>query len=171
MGCQKKEEAISKGNPYMVNCVHLEPISNSISTNCNIKFWDIMYEYTYVWIESSFYTLEAPCNESVFKVKYMNSLHDHNEPDYTFILKMNYIKRNDFFKPDTINVKLFSIEEDELTGGSIVGYPNADVTLIWDEVSLTGNTYSGKGKIVIHKDIPYYYPAYKYPAQEIPFEF
>ncbi len=39
------------------------------------------------------------------------------------------------------------------------------------EVSLVGKVYSGKGRFILNKDIPSSFSGYKYPAQEIPFEF
>ncbi|MBW8325075.1 MAG: hypothetical protein K0M50_09965 [Prolixibacteraceae bacterium] len=58
------------------------------------------------------------------------------------------------------------IYEESLCGG--VGGPasNVDITLIWDEVSLEGSVYSGKGRFIINKDIPSSFSGYKYPAQE-----
>lgn len=170
-GCQESEDSYTKQYPGY-QCRATEPLASSINTDCNIQFWDIMFKYTYVKLESSFYTLAAPCNESVFKIKYINSKHDHNEPDYTFTLKMNPMRRDEFFKPGSFKVNELSIFDEQPSGGVVSPYSNVDVTLIWDEVSLIGNVYSGKGRIVFNKDIPHFsYANYKYPAQEIPFEF
>lgn len=169
-GCQEPEDSNTKQNPFY-QCRATEPMASSFNTDCNIQFWDIMYKYTYVSLESTFYTLAAPCNESVFKIKYINSKHDHCEPDYTFTLKMNSMKKDEFFKPGSIKVTGLDIYEESLCGG--VGGPvsNVDITLIWEEVSLIGNYYAGKGRFIINKDIPSSFSGYKYPAQEIPFEF
>lgn len=169
-GCKETDESNSKGYPFY-QCGTTEPLARSINTDCNIQFWDIMFKYTYVRLESLFYTLDAPCNESVFQIKYINSVHDHCEPDYTFTLKMNATTREEFFKPGSIRINKLDIYEESLCGG--VGGPasNVDITLIWDEVSLKGNVYSGKGRFIINKDIPSSFPDYHYPAQEIPFEF
>ncbi|MFY9150846.1 MAG: hypothetical protein WAO52_02440 [Prolixibacteraceae bacterium] len=152
-------------------CNTAEIVARSIKSDCNIQFWDIMFNYTYISIESSFFTIGAPCNQSAFAIKYINSEHDHCEPDYTFTLKMDYIKKEDFFKPGSIKITELFLFEEKLCGG--VGGPisNVDITLIWDEVLLVGNVYSGKGRFVIHKDIPSSFPNYTYPAQEISFEF
>jgi hypothetical protein len=169
-GCKEPEDYNTKQYPFY-QCRATEPLARSINTDCNIQFWDIMYKYTYVRLESSFYTLAAPCNESVFRIKYINSLHDHCEPDYTFTLKMKAMTRDEFFKPGSIQINKLDIYKEELCGG--VGGPasNVDITLIWDEVSLVGNVYSGKGRFIINKDIPSSSKGYNYPAQEIPFEF
>ncbi|MDP3643505.1 MAG: hypothetical protein Q8S54_09995 [Bacteroidota bacterium] len=169
-GCQESEDSYPKQYPGY-QCRATEPIARSINTDCNIQFWDIMFKYTYVKLESYFYTVGAPCNESVFRIKYINSKHDHCEPDYTFTLKMNAMTRDEFFKPGSIQINKLDIYEESLCGG--IGGPasNVDITLIWDEVSLVGSVYSGKGRFIINKDIPSSFPGYKYPAQEIPFEF
>ena len=169
-GCQKSEDSNTKQYPFY-QCRATEPLARSINADCNIQFWNSRFKYTYVKIESLFYTLAAPCNESVFRIKYTNSLHDRCEPDYTFTLKMNTMTRDEFFKPGSIQINKLDIYEESLCGG--IGGPasNIDVTLIWDEVSLSGNVYWGKGKIVFNKEIPTAVPEYKYPVQEIPFEF
>jgi hypothetical protein len=131
-----------------------------------------MYKYTYTGIESSFYTLNAPCDESVFSIKYINSVHDHNEPNYTFVMKMDPLMKNEFFKPGSYRINDLTILEEKLTGSGGASYFDVDITLVWEEVSLDGAIYSGKGKIVFHKDIPHSsFPNYRYPAQEIAFEF
>ena len=169
-GCKKLEDSSAKQYPFY-QCLATEPLSRSINTDCNIQFWDSRFKYTYVKIESLFFTLASPCNESVFRIKYTNSLHDHCEPDYTFIFKMNDMTRDEFFKPGSIQINKLDIYEESLCGG--IGGPasNVDITLIWDEVSLSGNVYWGKGKIVFNKEIPTSVPEYKYPTQEISFEF
>lgn len=169
-GCQEPEDSFSKQYPGY-QCRATEPMSHSIETDCTIQFWDIMYKYTYVRLESTFYTLAAPCKESVFRIKYINSKHDHCEPDYTFTLKMNAMTRDEFFKPGSIRINKLDIYKESLCGG--VGGPasNVDITLIWDEVSLVGSVYSGKGRFILNKDIPTSFPGYTYPAQEILFEF
>lgn len=169
-GCKEPEDSNTK-QPPRFGCQTTETIARSIKTDCNIQFWDIMFKYTYVRIESSFYTIGAPCNQSAFAIKYINSKHDHNEPDYTFILKMSQIDKKYFFKPGSIKINDFDIFESKLTGGGGGPVTNVDITLIWDEVSLIGNVYSGKGRFIINKDIPSSFPDYKYPAQEIAFEF
>jgi hypothetical protein len=130
-----------------------------------------MYKYTYVGIESSFYTIGPPCNQSAFAIKYINSKHDHNEPNYTFVLKMNPIDKVDFFKQGSIKISELDIFQSQLTGGGGGPAQNVDITLIWDEVLLVGTVYSGKGRFILNKDIPSSFTGYKYPAQEIPFEF
>lgn len=168
-GCQKTDDSNYK---YPMNwCRSTEIAAHSIKSSCNIQFWDIMHKYTYVSIESSFYNIGPPCNQSAFSIKYVNSKHDHNEPDYTFTMKMNPIDKKDFFKPGSMKISELDIFESKLTGG--VGGPaqNVDITLIWDEVSLVGKVYSGKGRFILNKDIPSSFAGYKYPAQEIPFEF
>lgn len=170
LACTDNNDMNSKTMPRF-GCETTEIVAKSIKSSCNIQFWDIMYKYTYISIESSFYTIGAPCNQSAFAIKYINSKHDHNEPDYTFTLKMDRIDKNDFFKPGSIKVTGLDIYEEELTGGMGGPVSNVDITLIWDEVSLVGNVYSGKGRFVINKEIPSSFPNYKYPAQEIPFEF
>lgn len=168
-GCKEPDDSNTKQYPFY-QCRSTEGIARSVNTYCNIQFWDIMYKYTYIKLESSYFTLAAPCSESVFKIKYINSLHDHCENDYTFTFKMNATTKEEFFKPGSIQINKLDIYEESLCGG--VGGPasNVDITLIWDEVSLTGNYYTGKGRFIISKDIPSY-PGYFYPAQEIPFEF
>lgn len=169
VGCKKTDDSSYK---YPMNwCLPTEIIARSIKTDCNIQFWDIMHNFTYVSIESSFYTIGPPCNRSAFSIKYINSKHDHNEPDYTFILKMDIIDKKDFFKSGSIKISELDIFQSKLTGGGGGPVKNVDITLIWDEVSLVGAVYSGKGRFIINKDIPSSFPDYKYPAQEIPFEF
>ena len=170
-GCKEPEDSNTKQIPGY-QCRATAPSAKSIDTDCNIQFWDIISKYTYIKLESSFYTLAAPCSESVFKIKYVNSKHDHNEPDYTFKLKMKAMTRDEFFKPGSIKVNGISIYDEKPAGGVESPYSNVDITLIWDEVSLINNVYSGKGRIVFNKDIPHFsFANYKYPAQEIPFEF
>jgi len=169
-GCQESEDSNTKQAPW-VSCQITETIARSIDTDCNIQFLDFMHKYTYVRIESSFYTTGAPCNQSAFAIKYINSKHDHCEPDYTFTLKMNRIDKKDFFKQGSIHINDLDIYYQKLCGGMGGPVSNVDITLIWDEVSLTGNYYTGRGRFIINKDIPSYLPDYKYPAQEIPFEF
>lgn len=170
-GCQITTDEINTKQYPFDQCRTTEPLARSIDSDCDIQFWDIMHKYTYVRNESLFYTLDAPRNESVFQIKYINSKHDHCEPDYTFTLKMNAMKRDEFFKPGSIQISKLDIYEESLCGG--VGGPaqNVDITLIWDEVSLIDNVYSGKGRFILNKDIPSSFAGYKYPAQEIPFEF
>jgi hypothetical protein len=153
VGCKKKEESHYK---YPMNwCQATKIDAQSIKSSCNIQFWDIMHQYTYVSIESSFYFLGPPCSQSAFEIKYINSKHDHNEPDYSFVFKISEL---DIYE-----------RQSNAGGGGPMG--NVDITLIWDEVTLSGSVYSGKGKFIINKDIPSSFPGYKYPAQEIPFEF
>lgn len=169
VGCKKTDDSNYK---YPMNwCRPTEIAAHSLKSSCNIQFWDIMYEYTYVSIESSFYNIGPPCNQSAFAIKYVNSKHDHNEPDYTFVMKMNPIDKADFFKQGSIKISELDIFESKLTGRGGGPARNVDITLIWDEVSLVGAVYSGKGRFVLNKDIPSSFPGYKYPAQEIPFEF
>lgn len=171
-GCAEEMEHTGKGMPYMYNCSTTEGIAKSIPADCSIEFWDFMHKYTYTGIESSFYTSKAPCNESVFSVKYINSVHDHNEPDYTFILKLNPLTKAEFFQPGSFKVNEFAIQEQKLTGGGRTPYSGVEATVVWQEVALTGGNYSGKGKIIFPSDFPHFsYPNYSYPAQEIPFEF
>lgn len=169
-GCQESEDTNTKQYPW-TSCRTTEVVARSIKTNCNIQFWDITSQYTYVSIESSFFTTGAPCNQSAFAIKYINSKHDHCEPDYTFTLKMNRIDKEDFFKPGSIQINDLDIYYEKLCGGMGGPVSNVDITLIWDEVSLVGSVYSGKGRFILNKDIPTSFPGYKYPAQEIPFEF
>lgn len=169
-GCSEKDDTYSKNMPNY-GCNVTEIVARSIKSDCNIQFWDIMHNYTYVSIESSFYTIGAPCNQSAFAIKYINLKHDHNEPDYTFILKMDRIDKQDFFKPGSIKITELAIFENKLTGGGGGPVSNVDISLIWDEVLLLGNVYSGKGRFVINKGIPSSFPNYTYPVQEIPFEF
>ena len=84
---------------------------------------------------------------------------------------MKAMTRNEFFKPGSIQINKLDIYEESLCGG--IGGPasNVDITLIWDEVSLIGSVYSGKGRFIINKDIPSSSKGYYYPAQELPFEF
>lgn len=172
IGCVKKEESSALGEHYVNQCSTREGISKSIPANCNIEFWDFMYKYTYTGIESEFYTFNVPCNESVFSVKYINSVHDHNEPDYRFILKMDPLTRAEFFQPGTYKVKEFNIGYNNLTSGGQEHYSRKDVTVVWEEVALDGEIYSGKGKIIFPSDFPHSsFTGYYYPAQEIPFEF
>lgn len=169
-GCNKTEDSgYSKFPPNY--CELTGTAAHSLQTSCNIQFWDIMHKYTYIGIESSFYSLGPPCNRSLFEIKYINSKHDHNEPDYEFVLKMNPTNPADFFKQGTIKINELDIFESKLTGGGGGPVRDVDITLIWDEVLLVGSVYSGKGKFIINKDIPSSFPGYKYPAQEIPFEF
>lgn len=115
-GCEELDDHYTKQYPFY-QCQTTEPIARSIDNECCIQFWDIMHKYTYVRIESLFYTLDAPCNESVFQIKYINSKHDHCEPDYTFKLKMNAVTRNEFFKPGSIQINKLDIFEESLCGG------------------------------------------------------
>lgn len=168
-GCQKTDDSNYK---YPMNwCRPTEIVAHSLKSSCNIQFWDIIDKYTYISIESSFYTIGPPCNQSAFAIKYVNSKHDHNEPDYTFVLKMNPIDKRDFFKQGSIKINELDIFESKLTGGGGGPAQNVDITLIWDEVSLIGTVYTGKGRFILNKDIPSSFAGYKYPAQEIPFEF
>lgn len=170
-GCRDDDDTNYSRYPSYL-CQTIGIISQSIKTKCNIQFWDFMHLYTYTTLESSFYTLSEPCNQSVFSIKYTNSIHDHNEPDYTFLLKMNFIEKEKFFKPGSFVIDELYIYEEKLTGGSGQYYPNIDITFVWDEVSLSGSIYSGKGKIIINKEILHSsFANYKYPAQQIPFEF
>jgi hypothetical protein len=84
---------------------------------------------------------------------------------------MDRIDKKDFFKPGSIQINELDIYEESLCGGMGGPASNVDITLIWDEVSLDGSIYSGKGRFIINKDIPSSFAGYKYPAQEIPFEF
>lgn len=171
-GCAEEMEAPGKGIPPRYTCSTTDGIVKSIPADCRIEFWDFMHKYTYTGIESSFYTLKAPCNESVFNVKYINSVHDHNEPDYTFILKLNPLTKTEFFQPGSFKVNEFAIQEWQRTGGGQTPYTGVEVSVVWQEVTLAGGTYSGKGKIIFPSDFPHFsFPNYKYPAQEIPFEF
>lgn len=103
---------------------------------------------------------------NIFKIECQSKIYY-----YTFTMKMNAMKRDEFFKPGSIQINKLDIYEESLCGG--VGGPasNVEITLIWDEVLLIGNYYTGKGRFVINKDIPSSFSCYKYPAQEIPFEF
>jgi hypothetical protein len=84
---------------------------------------------------------------------------------------MNAMTRVEFFKPGSIQINKLDIYEESLCGGISGPASNVNITLIWDEVSLIGNYYTGKGRFIINKDIPSSFPDYYYPAQEIPFEF
>lgn len=168
--CKEKNEDERKYPPNY--CFVTEIVATSRYTTCNVQFEDIVNKFTYIGNESSFYTLGKPCNRSVFSIRYTNSKHDHNEPDYTFMLKMDYMNKEDFFRPDSLKISSFSLREEKLTGGGEETYQDVDITLVWLEVALNGNRYSGKGKIIINKDIPHSsFAGFKYPAQEIPFKF
>ncbi|HET6559534.1 MAG TPA: hypothetical protein VFG54_19580 [Prolixibacteraceae bacterium] len=172
IGCREEAEPVEKGMHFLYTCPTSEGIAKSIPADCRIEFWDFMNKFTYTGLESNFYTLKAPCNESVFSIKYINSVHDHNEPDYTFILRLNPFTKGEFFQPGTYKVKEFYIGYKNLTSGGQEYYPVKDVSVVWEEVALDGEIYSGKGKIIFPSDFPHSsFPGYYYPAQEIPFEF
>jgi hypothetical protein len=139
---------------------------------CNIKIQSYVNEYTFTKIESNYYTLGPPCNQNFFIIKYINKVHDHNEPDLEFGFYLPQLENNDFFKVDTFQIDTIYYGEWSSTGGHGGPRYDADVTFIWDEVDLVEGIYSGKGKFIINKKIPVNYPAtYYFPRQEILFEF
>jgi hypothetical protein len=170
LGCKNQDNMEHGNNPFNW-CYPTEIFARSVKSDCNIQFWDILFKYTYVKIESSFYSIGAPCNENIFEIKYINSLHDHCENDYTFKLNLSTLTKEEFFKKGSFPVSKFSIWEESLCGGHGSNYTDVDITLVWDEVSVVGKIYSGKGKFIINKDIPFGVDTLNYPAQEIPFIF
>lgn len=139
---------------------------------CNIKIQSYVNEYTFTKIESNYYSVGPPCNQHIFKIKYINNIHDHNEPDIEFGFYFPQLENKDFFSVDTFQVDTIYFGEWRATGGHGGPRFDADVTFIWDEVNLVEGIYSGRGKFIINKKIPVNYPAtYYFPSQEIPFEF
>ena len=139
---------------------------------CSIRIQSYVNEYTFTKIESNYYSVGPPCNQNIFKIKYINSVHDHNEPDLEFGFYLPQLENKDFFKVDTFQIDTIYYGEWKATGGHGGPRYDADVTFIWDEVDLIEGIYSGKGKFIINKKIPVNYPAtYHFPRQEILFEF
>ena len=139
--------------------------------SCNIIFRDYMHQFTYTKINSVYYQIGPPCSQNVLSISYVNSVHDHNEQDFTFNLYLPLMKDEDFFKPDTFHVDTILITEPYPYGGSAGASWNADITLIWDSITIFQGIYSGSGKFIINKEIPSSFPKYTWPVQEIPFVF
>jgi hypothetical protein len=170
IGCHSEDE--QHGNYMPSYCSASKTIAKSNKDcSCRIAFKDYMYEYTYIIINSNYYQIGPPCSQNVFKIKYINSIHDHNEPDYEFGFYLPIMKEEDFFKPDTFNIDTVDIFYQHPMGGHGGPIFNVDITLIWESVSINQGMYTGRGKFIINKEIPTSYPGYKWPVQEIPFVF
>jgi len=166
-----ENEAITEDKGLPEYCDPQEILAASNLCNCSITFYDYINQQTFTSIESSYYSVGPPCNQNVFKIKYFNSIHDHNEPDIYFGLFMPQYELEDFFKIDTFQIDTVKITQKDLSGGITSPKYNVDVTLIWDSVQVDDGIYSGKGKFTINKEISSSFPKYDYPVQEIPFEF
>ena len=130
-----------------------------------------MHEYTYTKISSVYSHLGPPCSQNIIYISYINSVHDHNEPNYKFGFYLPTISEEEFFKPGSFHIDTISIFESSLTGGSGGPIYDVDITFIWNDVNLNEDIYSGTGKFIINKEIPTSFPGYFWPVQEIPFEF
>ena len=131
----------------------------------------IRVKTTYTKINSVYSQIGPPCSQNILSISYVNSVHDHNEQDFTFNLYLPIMKDEDFFKPDTFHVDTILILEPYPYGGSAGVSWNADITLIWDSVTISQGIYSGSGKFIINKEIPSTFPKYNWAVQEIPFKF
>lgn len=139
---------------------------------CNITFTDyLLHEYTYVGINSVYGQIGPPCSQNVFYINYINSVHDHNEPDYKFGFYLPILNDEDFFKPGSFKIDTIFIFENSLTGGFGGPKYNVDVTFIWDNVEYKEGIYSENGKFVINKEIKTSFSCCSWPTQEIPFVF
>lgn len=170
-GCQKDEpEALGKGiQPY---CQPEKLIAKSyLNCYCDISFTDYIHKYTYVKITSAYYQVGPPYLQNVFYINYINSVHNHNEPDYKFGFYLPRIADKDFFKPDTFQIDTLFIFESSLTGGHGGPVFNVDISFIWLNVEINEGIYSGSGKFIINEKIPTSFPGYTWPEQEILFEF
>ncbi len=156
-------------SPY---CSATKEIAKSFENcSCDIKFTDFMHEYTYTKISSVYSHLGPPCSQNIIYISYVNSVHDHNEPNYKFGFYLPTISEEEFFKPGSFHIDTISIYESSLTGGFGGPIYDVDITFIWDGVNLNEDIYSGTGKFIINKEIPTSFPGYFWPVQEIPFEF
>ncbi len=169
--CEKDEPSINRFQ--YGQCSPHETIAKSFKNcNCSIQIQHYRNLYTFVKIESSYYSITPPCRQNVFKIKFTNSVHDHNEPDIDFSFYMPQYTNEEFFKIDTFQIDTMGMGAWSLSGGHGGPRYGVDVTFIWDSVKINDNIYSGKGKFIINSDIPYNLNSdYVYPAQEIPFEF
>jgi len=170
-GCYSNEpEPLGKNMPSYCSATKL--IAKSYENcSCNIVFRDYINEYTFTGINSVYYQIGPPCSQNVFYISYINSVHDHNEPDYRFGFYLPMINEEDFFKPGSFNIDTISIFENSLTGGFGGPKYNIDITFMWENIELNEGIYSGTGKFIINKEIPTSFPGYSWPVQEIPFEF
>ncbi|MGM0622277.1 MAG: hypothetical protein ACQETJ_14585 [Bacteroidota bacterium] len=165
-------EVYPPGKKIAPYCSQETIIANSKQDcSCDITFRNYIREYSFTGIKSTYVSIGPPCNQNVFKIKYINAVHDHNEPDIEFGFYLPPYSNEDFFKADTFQIDTVSIGEWKRTGG--FGGPkfDVDVTFIWESVELSEGIYSGKGKFLINEEIPTSFPNYFYPVQEIPFEF
>lgn len=168
------KEEIHYGKEMPSYCEPTQIIASSNKCVCNISFSNYLYytdDYTYISIESSYYEIGPPCNQNVFKIKYINSIHDHNEADYEFSFHMPRLSIEQFFAIDTFAIDTIGIYESKPTGGHGSAKYDVDVTLIWDSVSISEGVYWGSGKFIFNDSIPSIFPNYFWPKQEINFEF
>ena len=168
----KKDEPYGYKSPYG-QCSSYKTIAKSLpNCNCSIQIQHYRNLYTFVKIESSYYSISPPCIQNVFKIRFINSVHDHNEPNIDFSFYMPQYTKEEFFRIDTFQIDTMGMGAWSISGGHGGPRYGVDVTFIWDSVKINDNIYSGKGKFIINTDIPHnLYPDYDYPAQEIPFEF
>jgi len=172
-GCKIEDEPQALGGNSYSPCGGIAIIAKS-KADCktNIVFKDYVNEYTFTGIQSAYYKLGPICKQNMLFIKFINSVHDHNETDFEFGFYMPQFLNEQFFKPDTFMIDTLYYGEKRLTGGHGGPKFDADVLFIWNEVSLNDSVYSGKGKFIINKKIPVNYPAtYFFPEQEISFEF
>jgi hypothetical protein len=172
LGC-KEEEPQGLGQNYRDPCGVIKRIAQSSSNcQCSIVFKDYVNTYTFTKIESSYNALGPYCKQNLFKIKYINSTHEHNQTDFEFGFYLPQYTDEEFFRVDTFRIDTLGYSEYRQTGGHGGPRYSSDVLFIWDEVKLKEGIYTGKGKFIINKKIPVNYPAtYFFPAQEISFEF
>ncbi|MDX8341431.1 hypothetical protein SLH46_19690 [Draconibacterium sp. IB214405] len=173
VGCTKEEQSQALGENMFDPCGAIEFIAkNRDNCHSNIVLQSYVNEYTFTEIESSYYALGPQCEQNRFTIKYINSTHDHNEPDLEFGFYLPKYPNSIFFKKDTFNIDTIYYREWRPSGGHGGPRYDAEAIFIWDEVEINDTIYSGKGKFILNKEIPVNYPAtYFFPAQEIPFEF
>lgn len=172
-GCSIEEEPQGLGGNSFSPCGGIAIIAKS-KADCktNIVFKDYVNEYTFTGIQSAYYKLGPVCKQNMLFIKFFNSVHDHNEPNYEFGFYLPQFSNKEFFKIDTFQIDTIHYGESRLTGSHSKPVYDANVVFIWDEVSLNDSVYSGRGKFIINKKIPVNYPAtYFFPEQEISFEF
>jgi hypothetical protein len=171
-GCNIEDEPQGLGGNMHSPCGGIAIIAKS-KADCNTKivFKDYINEFTFTGIQSAYYKLGPVCKQNMLFIKFFNSVHDHNEPNYEFGFYLPQFSNDEFFKIDTFQIDTIHYGESRLTGSHSKPIYDANVIFIWDEVSLNDSIYYGKGKFIINKKIPVNYPAtYFFPEQEISFE-
>ncbi|GEM_PF-6871587 len=171
-GCEE-DEPQALGRNYQPSCGSIKKIAQcAINCQCSIVFNDYVNTYTFTKIESSYSALGPACKQNFFRIKYINSTHEHNETDFEFGFYLPQYTNEEFFKIDTFKVETLYYGEWRPMGGHGGPRYDMDIDFIWDEVHLNEGIYSGKGKFIINKKIPVNTPpTYYFPEQEILFEF